>query len=122
MTLLLPLIFMVVLIGAVLFGCYLLRAILPREHSLQPRLTDEAISNYAGHAAKNAKASWHASSFCISRSLCSSIRSSRQGRTVGAGKPTMNRVETRIGAPLWQSSAGRRPFVPPDSTPRNTQR
>ncbi|MDQ0069489.1 uncharacterized protein YneF (UPF0154 family) [Variovorax boronicumulans] len=55
MTLLLPLIFMIVLIGAVLFGCYLLRAILPREHSLQPRLTDEAISNYAGHAAKNAK-------------------------------------------------------------------
>lgn len=55
MQILLPLLFMVVFVGAVFFGSYLLRAILPREHALQSRLTDEAIAGYVSLATKNVK-------------------------------------------------------------------
>lgn len=55
MQILLPLLFMVALVGAVFFGSYLLRAILPREHALQSRLSDEAIADYVSFAMKNAK-------------------------------------------------------------------
>ncbi|KQX96049.1 hypothetical protein [Variovorax sp. Root473] len=55
MVLLLPLLLMVVLVAVVLFGGYLLRAVLPAEHALQARLTDEAISRYVDVVAKNAK-------------------------------------------------------------------
>lgn len=55
MAYLLPLLFLLPLAAVVLFGGYLLRAILPRQHALQLRLTDEAIANYVGLAMKNVK-------------------------------------------------------------------
>ncbi|MGJ7528009.1 hypothetical protein [Variovorax sp. GB1P17] len=55
MQILLPVLFMVVLVGAVFFGSYLLRAILPRDHALQSRLSDEAIAGYVSFATKNVK-------------------------------------------------------------------
>ncbi|SCX73142.1 hypothetical protein [Variovorax sp. EL159] len=55
MQILLPVLFMVVLVGAVFFGSCLLRTILLREHALQSRLSDEAIAGYVSFAMKNAK-------------------------------------------------------------------
>jgi hypothetical protein len=55
MTLLLPLLFLLPLLAVVFFGGYLLRAMLPRQHPLQSRLTDEAIANYVSLAARNVK-------------------------------------------------------------------
>lgn len=55
MAYLLPLLFLLPLAAVVVFGGYLLRAILPREHALQSRLTHDAIANYASLAMKNVK-------------------------------------------------------------------
>ncbi|GER18172.1 hypothetical protein VCH24_31960 [Variovorax boronicumulans] len=55
MVLLLPLLLMVVLVAIIFFGGYLLRAVLPAEHALQARLTDEAMSRYIDFVTKNAK-------------------------------------------------------------------
>ena len=55
MAYLLPLLLLLLLGAIVLVGGYLLRAILPRDHALQSRLTDDAIANYVGLAMKNVK-------------------------------------------------------------------
>jgi hypothetical protein len=55
MAYLLPLLLLLPLGALFFFGGYLLRAILPRHHALQSRLTDDAIANYAGLAMKNVK-------------------------------------------------------------------
>ena len=55
MAYLLPLLFLLLLGALVFFGGYLLRAILPRHHALQSRLTHDAIANYVGFAMKNVK-------------------------------------------------------------------
>lgn len=46
---------MIAAVGIVFFGGYLLRAVLPPEHALQARLTDEAMSRYVAFVTKNAK-------------------------------------------------------------------
>ena len=42
-------------IGLVFFGGYLFRVLLPKDHTLQARLTDEAISNRVTYTMRNFK-------------------------------------------------------------------